>query len=206
MAMECTTSWADMCREMKYLDTSGSISFDTGTANSFALNIIPQGVGVNSRVGKKASLLKCSIHGVLKAGINSCNNTTLLLVYDRAPNAQPALPLSTDVLNTSTAGSQLNRNFEDRFQVIRRWAQGIVGDSSGAGASSASSGADGGTLVIIDEDISLYGAMTEWTAADTTGAVANMLKGSLFLLGVGDAVLGADTPVGTFHCRVDFDD
>lgn len=197
-------------RERKYLDTVvTSLPFDSDNAatSTTALNIIAQGDTVNQRVGKKVALKAVQIKGAIYAGDQSNDHAVLLLVYDRNPNQQAALPLPNDVLSSSNGGSCLtNRDWSERFKIIRRWDYAVVGQGSPAASNNAAGYPAGGSVIPVDEYVPLKGRETEWNASNTNGAVASMVKGSLFLLAMGDTPNGTTTPLFTGTCRVDFDD
>jgi len=197
-------------RERKYFDTDiTALPFDNDNlaTSTAGLNIIPQGDSVTQRIGKKVSMKAVQLKGTVVAGTSSNDHATLLLVYDRNPNQQAALPLPYDVVAGSSGGAFLsNRDWSERFKILRRWHYAVVGNGTPTPGDNAAGYAEGGSVIPIDEYISLKGLPTEWSSANSSGAVANMVKGSLFLVAVSDRAPGAARASFSGRSRVDFED
>lgn len=189
-------------REKKYIDVAvATANFDTTGTTTFCTPV-PQGDTVSSRIGKKISLKAIQIKGKIVAAALSVTKASLLLVYDRNPNA--ATPAITDVLASASSLALSNRQWSERFKIIRRWNYAITGS---AGSASASAGfPNGGVLVDVDEYVRLGGREVEWTTADTTGSGSAVVKGALYLFAIGDAANGTATPTGVFNLRTDYED
>jgi len=196
-------------REKKYFDTANiSIPFDNDNlaTSTQCLNIVAQGDSVTNRIGKKIAMKAVQIKGVVSAQDETNNHCTMLLVYDRNPNAQAALALPGDVVTASGSGVLTNRDNTERFKIIRRWEYSVTGSATGAGNQTNGYG-NGGSCIVVDEYVPLKGRETEWQATNTNGAVSSMVRGSLFLLCMGPTNAGGgDVPSFTGQVRLDYDD
>jgi len=199
-------------RERKYVDTSiNALPFDNDNlaTSTVSLNIVQQGDGTTERIGKKITLKAVQIKGAISAGEESNVSASLLLVYDRNPNQQAALPLPQDVLSGNSlafGGAGLsNRDWSERFKILRRWNYAVTSGDSATHAYAAGYPA-GGSVIPVDEYVDLKGRITEWTAASSTGAVNTMVKGSLFLLAIANNANGAQTPTFSGVSRIDYED
>lgn len=188
-------------KEKKYL-TSGALALNLDTTGGVTdLTIIPTGNTVNTRVGKQVGLVAFQMKGCVRAATLTSTHGALLLVYDREPNAQAAVPGLTDILTSATSNALTNRDNAPRFKIVRRWDYNVVGN--GGGASSPDS-----SLHIVDEYVKFNpdNYPIKWTAANTDGAYASKIKGALLLLYVGDVANGTTTPVANLQVRVDYQD
>lgn len=199
-------------RERKYLDTIvTSLPFDNDNlaTSTVALNVVPIGDTTNTRIGKKITLKAVQVKGAISAGEESNVSASLLLVYDRNPNQQAALPLPADVVSftaLASGGAGLsNRDWSERFKILRRWNYAVTSGDSATHAYAAGYPA-GGSVIPVDEYVDLKGRITEWTSGNGTGAVSAMVKGSLFLLAIANNANGAQTPTFSGATRIDYDD
>lgn len=189
-------------REKKYIDTSLALNFDNSSAVAsclVSLNIVPQSNTVTSRIGKKIAMKALQIKGAIYAGVASGDKVSMMLVYDREPNKAATVPPVTDILVSHASTSLTNRDNAARYKILKRWNYGVAGSIQTASAPENS-------IICVDEYIKLGGLETLWSAADTTGVVANMVRGDLLLLTVGDGANGASTPTLVATARLDFDD
>jgi len=199
-------------RERKFLDTIvTTLPFDSDNlaTSTVALNVVPIGDSTNTRIGKKISLKAVQIKGAISCGEESNVSASLLLVYDRNPNQQAALPLPADVLTITSLASGgaglTNRDWSERFKIVRRWDYVVTSGDSATHAYAAGYPA-GGSVIPVDEYVDLKGRVTEWTAGNSTGAVAAMVKGSLFLLAIANNANGPQTPTFSGATRIDYED
>lgn len=165
------------------------------------VSIVPLGMSVVTRIGKQISLKSFQIRGTIKAQTASATHGTMMLVYDREPNAAAALPVMTDILQLSTSNSLTNRDNAPRFKIVRHWDWSIVGTSGVASAPDSS-------VYCVNEFVRFKAGKypIKWTAADTNGLYTTKIKGALLLVFVGDVAAGTSAPTFAGNARLDFDD
>lgn len=166
------TGFVDLAAANYVCDTTGSVTL---------LATVAQGAGVSQRVGKKIVLKSLQCRGRFFAGtagvINDC---AAIIVYDKRPTG--ALPAVTAVLNTANAGSMNNDDNSDRFVILKRLDQILIGDST-----TVSTGLEA-------VDVSFYLPLRMLptvykSVAD--GAIADIEQGALYLVTVGVNAAGA---------------
>lgn len=189
-----------LSKENKYFDnTGGTFAFDT-TGQRSDLCIIPTGTGVQARIGKMVQLDSVQIRGSVLAGSGSKEHCTLMLVYDREPNAAAAVPAATDILMTASSNALTNRDNAPRFKIVRRWDFDIVGTPGTASVAAESQ-------KVIEEYVKLGPKYPiKWQGANTDGSTAAKVKGNLILMSIGNNANGAATPSLTCNVRVNFSD
>lgn len=168
-------------------DTTGTITL---------LATIPQGVSVNSRVGKKAKYVSIQTHGSVVSGASTTfSDAAILIVYDKKP--REALPAITDILVSATSRAFNNDAGSDRFVVIRRYDVLNVGNSA--------TPATGLEAVDFDHFVPLRDLPIQFAAA-ATGAMGDIEEGALYLVTVGSAAPGATASTLAAGFRVRFKD
>ena len=90
-------------------DTTGSVT---------ALNLVATGTDYTDRIGRKILMKSVNLIGTIvpQDTTVSANLSRVMLVYDKQPTG--ALPVITDILNTSNSLSQINLNNRDRFVIL----------------------------------------------------------------------------------------
>lgn len=177
------TGYVDVASNDYALDTTGSITL---------LNTIAQGASVNQRVGKKVVLKSLQCRG--QSFNNSAatgNDVAFLIVYDKRPTG--ALPAITDILNTANSRAMNNDANSGRFRIMKRVDCMMTGNDTNITDT---------TYMSQDFFLDLKGVQTVFKAA-TTGAIADIEQGALYLVTVGTAAAGtgaAALRVG-FRCR-----
>jgi len=171
------------------LDTTGSISH---------ISIVPQGTTVNTRVGRKCEIKYIQIRGEMRPNSTATHNSVAVyLVWDEQPNK--ALAAITDVLDGATSYALSKRENVQRFKILKKWTQVLMGNS---GAAMVSNG-----IVRLDEYIRLpKGLVVVPTTADTTGVIGDIITGALLLVTVGDQAAGTAAAVMEAAIRVGFSD
>ena len=174
--------------EMHYFDTEpGGLGMDT-TGTITALNIVAQGDALTQRTGSRYTQLGLQIRGYVQSGTaTTITMTAFLIVWDRQP--QGALPAITDILDTADSRSFQRADNRDRFHVLLRRDYVLMGP---AGTPTSAS------IKNVDEFIK-FRRQTVLAGGDTTGVVANMKTGGLYLVTVGVAPAGATA--GTMNAR-----
>lgn len=189
-------------KETGFVDTAVA-TYNYSTTGSIALlNTVAQGVTVNQRVGKKIML-----KGMLCRGLNLNNATALIndcamiIVYDKRPTG--ALPAITDVLVSASSQSMNNDANSGRFKILKRHDFTLVGNTS----QTAPPVSDGNITerVCNDEDwwLNLKGLPTTYKAA-TTGAIADIEEGALYIVTVGSNVAGTAAAIASLGFRLRF--
>lgn len=163
----------------------------TGTVTLAAL--LPQGKAFGTRTGKGAYLDCLSIEGVISAGAAGVVTKARLLVV-RDSQGAGALPTILDVLQTATSNSQYNSDNLERYEILldRNWV--LLG---AAGATSESAFAIEELVQVTD--------MIWYTKTDTTGVIADIEKGAVSVITIGDVAAGAAAGVATFGVRAYFE-
>lgn len=189
--------------EKKTVDTNIGLNFDTNSAvaNSMKLlNTIPTGNSAITRNGKSVTLKAVAIHGVVSAAsatlVQKC---VLLLIYIRNPNQAATLPAWTEIMATQEASALTNRDNASKYKILRRWEIEISGNST--------TPATGREQQVFNEYIPLHDMPSVWTAGDSTGVIADFVKGALILASLGNSANGATTtPTFSGNSRVYFSD
>lgn len=183
-------------RDAGYVDLAFT-GFTANTTGQIGLvATIAQGVSVNQRIGKKAKYKSVQLRGQFYANAAATiNDTAVLLIYDRKP--QNALPAITDVLVTATPQSFMNDANSDRFRVLRRWDNVLIGNST--------TPATGKEAVNFDQYVPLNGLPVEFGAAGT-GAIGDISTGALYLIVVGNVAAGTGAATCNIGCRTRFVD
>lgn len=183
--------------EQKFFDTALSEVFDkTAETAQASLNLVPQGVTENTRIGRKLHIKSIYIRGRFfndPAATNQMSICTLILVLDKQCNGAAAT--WADVFD-GTQTNQRMRNLanSERFQVIKTW-DCILPLTAG-----------------VDGAYTSTGCPLEWYKkvnipilfSNTTGAITEICCNNLLLLG-GDSV-SDDTCSFQGTCRLRFTD
>lgn len=179
--------FVDLAQASYALDTTGSIVL---------IATIPEGVDVNSRVGKKAFYKSLQMRGNASANtagvINDC---AVLIVYDKRPRG--SLPAITDILNTASSRSFNNDANSDRFEIVSRVDFTLVGNSTNLFTNE--------TAKNMDKFINLRMRRVQFEAAGT-GAIDDLSQGALYLVTVGSNPAGTTAAAVSLGFRTRFYD
>lgn len=184
-------------QERNFVDTTlSSLAVDT-TGSVTLINVIPQGVTVNQRIGKKALLKSVQIRGSFTpnsvANINKC---ALMLVYDSQSNGA-AIPAVTDILTAATSNVFTNNDNTHRFTILRRYDCLLQSSITvGVGVSELPSA--------IVEDFIKLDKEIEWNISAATGVQATIQKGALYVVTVGSNTAGTAAAIFSGNTRVRF--
>lgn len=104
--------------EKKYIDTAPAVYAADVTGSITLISGVATGTDYTNRIGRKILVNSIYVRGVVFTVGSNTNNSLarLMLVYDKQPTG--ALPVMTDILNSSTSVDQLNPNNRDRFAII----------------------------------------------------------------------------------------
>lgn len=200
----------DHLGENKYLDTAvlaGSIGSDSPAATLVqSLCIVPQGLTVNSRVGKKLRVMALQVKGKVSAAVGGTSTTGMTLkcaiVWDREPDKAALVPAVGDIYQGIDPSQLTNRDNAPRFKILKEWIMDFPVVTA-LGLTPAT-----GTQQHIAEYLSFKRKDLEviWTKADTAGAVAAMIKGDLLFVFVPSNTIAGAAVTGSINCRLDYED
>lgn len=188
-------------RELKFFDTTIAFTADaTGEIPATGqLNLIPQGVGDNNRVGRMCTLssLRMQLEVIFTPGAAATASTTLYLYLIQDKQNNGTAPAVTVPLTTATLRDALpNLENSHRFRIHKRWA--IALDAK-AGVSTAYNNA----TKMIDYYTKLAVPL-EFDSSVSTGAITSIRSNNMFL------VAGSSNSDDTINvngiCRVRFSD
>lgn len=196
-------------KEHKYFDTAiivGAIGSDMAAAAAVvSLNIVPQGNTTNAREGKKLQCMRLQIKGDIRASGAASNPTSVrcALVWDREPDKAALVPVAgSDIYLSTDPHSFTNRDNAPRFTILREYQYTFPGTNSVVGSM-----ADDQIHQFCEFiDMSKKSLEVIWTKADTTGAVANIVKGDLlWVIQCSDTIANAGL-AARINARLDFSD
>ena len=176
-----------------YVDLA-SASYNCDTTGSIALiATIPQGAGVGQRIGKRAMYKSILCRGILSAGSTGVGgDAAWMIVYDKRPTG--ALPAITDILTSVNSKAFMNDNNTGRFQIVRRWDDIVIGNSTSA--------TTGREFVNFDQFVSFRAPITFESAG--TGAIGDIDMGALYFVSVGGNGAGTTSPTLLVAFRTKF--
>jgi hypothetical protein len=184
--------------EGKYTENSLAMNCDT-TGSVQSMSFVAQGTTVTTRIGRKYRLRNFQLRGAIVQGTTAIQNVyALYLVWDAQPDGS-AIAV-TDLLASASSYALTNRDNSSRLKILKKWT-GVLA-SSGAGTGQADN-----VAVRIDEFFKLPDdCIVQYTAADTTGSVANLITGALYLVSVGNVAAGTAACTFTGNFRTAFED
>lgn len=197
--------------EKHYLDSTMvpevGISGWTADANHlFQLNAVPQGVTVNTRIGKKWMNKSLQCKGAFKSGTSQTTPSVVrcMLVWDRNPQGVAPVNTHTDMLVSADAFSLSARDNASRFKILRSWSFTMTGNLSGT----AGTFTDGSVKEFSFHYNFRKGKYkTECKQADIAGTPGFIIQGGLWFVVLGDSAYTAGgDPTGLLKFRLDFDD
>lgn len=181
------TGFVDLASAGYALDTTGAIAL---------IATIAQGTSVNQRVGKRVVLKSLQIRGAAQQGSTAIyNDCAVMIVYDRRPTG--SLPAITAILNTANSNSFNNDANSGRFKIVRRWDFCL----SGNGATPAT----GNEIKDMSQFVPLNDLPLVFKAA-TTGDIADIDEGALYVVTVGATAAGTAAAVANLGFRTRFID
>ncbi len=168
--------------EKKFFDTvrAGFTPSATGTIANLSLNLIPQGVTENSRVGRKCTITKIMIRGELTANTtatvaNTSSIIRVIIYLDKQANGATAAVL--DILETADEASFNNLSNSKRFKVLSDQRHPMI----------CPSGAGNGTTQEFGESITPYFWVKKKCSmpiefSSTTGAITEIRSNNIGVL------------------------
>lgn len=202
-------------KEHKYFDTTiGTNAIGNDMLPAFAvtsLNIVPQGITVNSRTGKKLRCMRLQFKGSMEQVQGATAAPTFVrisIVWDREPDKAALVPVAgTDIYLSTDPHSLTNRDNAPRFKILKEMQFCFPGNAVALGAGAQ---ADNSVQQFTEfMDFSKKDLECIWTKADTTGAVAALIKGDLlFVIQASQTKAAGGVQFSTLgcQCRLDFSD
>lgn len=181
--------------ERKNVDVQSTLT-PTAASNQFAgpvlLNGLAQGDTANQRAGRQVTLKSLLLRYSWEMGAGSSGGSParILIVYDRQTNG--SAHGITDLLSLDQFNSPLNLSNKDRFLVLADVLTSpisIVGDVS-----------------VADVIIRKFKQLNTMFNTGSTGAVADITTGSIYLWVAQTNDIGATAPVFTFYNRIRYTD
>lgn len=204
---------SDRLGENKYFDINFNAAIGTdATAATLVtdLCIIPQGLTVNSRVGKKLRVMRLAMKGNIYTTASPLSSVPqsvvrLSIVWDREPDKAALVPAITDVFMTNGSIALTNRDNAPRFKILKHLVFCLIPSVSAAGVVTNLSAQN---QVAFDEflDLSRKDLEIIWTKADTAGATAAKVKGNLLAVFTSDQSLTTGLVTAVVNYRVDYQD
>jgi len=152
---------------------------------------IPQGPGVNQRIGKRAFYRSITLRGAVFAGSTmTLADTSVLIIYDKRPTG--ALPAITDILTTTTPSGFMNDSNSGRFEVIRRMDTIVTGSQSAPNSNS---------MINFDHYIPLKSRPVVFETAGT-GAIGDIDSGALYIICMSAVGAGTNAPSASLSWRI----
>lgn len=180
-------NYVDVAVVAKAVDTTGTIAL---------LNTVAQGASINQRIGKKYFLKSCQMRGEIANNAAATYGTcVVLLVWDTKPTG--SLPAITDILVSASSYSFNNDNNTDRFRILRRYDNVLVGaPSATTGTSDSAKNMD--DFIKINKPVICKAA--------GTGAIGDIEEGALYCVTVGSAAAGTSASVANLGFRIRYTD
>jgi len=180
------TGYVDLETAGGNLDTTGFI---------WMLNTIAPGATQSTRVGKKVAMKGLQIRGLLYNGTSAyTNDVALIVVYDKRPTG--SMPAITAILESISSQSLNNDDNASRFRILRRIDYCLTGNATTPTSNSG---------VSIDTYVDLRKALVVYKSA-STGEIADISEGALYIIGVGSAAAGSAAAVAVLKTRVRYYD
>lgn len=196
--------------ELKVNDT-GPAQFQANSTGQFTLLMAPTpGSDITNRVGRKTVSKSIYIRGIVSAelpdqdgptvGASPAQLARMIVFVDMQPNA--AAPAVTDILTAATSVAQLNLNNRDRFIILRdkqfnlnAYAYNVTAQTAVASLSNSH---------CVKEYIPLN--VETIFNAGTTGTVADITSGALYMFWIGNRAAGGDDVTCALSSRVRYAD
>jgi len=189
-------SWRDRIDvDTKYTRINPSMIPVISTASITHLNVITRGTGTFQRMGDSCRLT--SIQMIAKVSSKTSTNANMCVgywVWDYEPDGN--LPAITDILEYDSVFSHPNRDNMTRFLIIPMFN---VTFPFAAGVGTSAKGI--AHTWPLPQD-----AFTRYTRTDTTGVLANIVRGALYMVLLGEDPAGATQGEFLGRIRVNFED
>lgn len=175
--------------------------FNTVGGAPFHIDVIPQGVEEQDRIGNKWQNMGLHLRGQVLPDLTSATASqmgTMYVIWDKQPNQ--ALPVFAEIF-TGTGGFEfINLGYQDRFVVCFKKNYlsqiDVTNDKIINGT------------YFVDEYIDLkpFKCVATSLNGDATGLIANRSTGALLLVTTGNIATGAGPPSVNLEARVYFQD
>lgn len=167
-------------KETGFVDTVSAVYACDTTGSVTLLNTVAQGASVNQRVSKKIKLKGLQVRGNLQASTaTTIADCAWMIVYDKRPVG--TLPAIADILVSISTNALNNDANSGRFSILKRVDQVLIGNITTPATG----------LEAVDQDgyLDLKMRDTVYKAA-TTGAIADIEQGALYLVTLGNQAAG----------------
>jgi len=183
-------------KEMKFVDLASNIvNLNSSTTNVQLLATIAQGASQSQRIGRKVQLKSVQIKGrVYASTTTTISGCRYLVVYDKQANK--AAPVWTDIMDTATYDAMKRDDNKDRFIILRDVITQVIGNST-----TPSTGQESQTV-----DLFIKINMPTEFAAVGTGAIGDIVAGSLWLISIGEITAGTAAAFLEFTSRTRYQD
>lgn len=176
--------FVDLINQGNSFNTTGSVTL---------LCTVPQGAGVNQRIGKKIMWSSIQMRGLVFANsATTLADAALIIVYDKRPTG--ALPAVTDILVSASSTSMNNNDNAGRFQIVRRMDWVFAGNSTTPTT---------GKEIIGFDHFAKFRRPCIFKSAGT-GAIGDIEEGALYYVCVGNTTGATIQPSSNLNWRVSF--
>lgn len=175
--------------EFKSFDVTGALSMVLDTTGQVdVLNTMVQGNDINNRIGRQVNIRSIEMRAVAQAtaATGTRQECLTMLVWDKDPDGVSATIAS--ILNSANVNSARNLTNRDRFIVLKRWNYVIYPD----------------TIVNNSHTLKYYKRHNLKTTynAGNAGTIADIQKGALLMVTLGQNVAGVTAGAMTYQCRI----
>ena len=179
-------------KETKYVDVATNITnLNSSSTNVILLSTIPQGSSQSQRIGRKAMLKSIQLRGrIYSSTTTTISGVRWALVYDAQSNK--ALPLWTDIFDTSTYDAMKRDDNKNRFFILK--------DNIGQVTGNSTTPATGGESFVIDCYVKINKPIEFSTLG--TGAIGDTVGGALYLVSIGEIAAGTAAAFMEFTSRL----
>lgn len=187
------------------------LDLTANSGNAVLLNPVPITAGISTRVGTKIKmrtlLLNCEISAPISSGVtlpSSHYHAKLWILYDKRPRWGTAVtPAITDIFENSGPFAFRSLSSRDRFDVLVE--KDVFLESSPAGSTPVPCwGSSSARRYNIRVPLN---RVTSWQANDTTGGLAAMTYGALYLCLTNNlAFVSGQMPSMIYNWKVSFED
>lgn len=171
------------------------------------LNAVPQGDGLGNRHANKMLCRMLYINGLITTAqsplisANEIRPARLVVLWDR--EARGLAPVFADVYDTPNVTSFPRVQFRERFQILYEKTFNPSADVGWFNTAGQAAYLTYNRMLKLRIPVN---RMTVWTPGATTGSIANVEKGSLYLLFITPAAPGNDSLVFNYEYKLTFED
>lgn len=163
-----------------------------GVSSAWCLNQVSRGASSTQRTGRRMEMVSLRMRGVAYADKDwGASALSLVLIYDRTPKFNVALPDYTDIFGALDFAAQVNLDNQDRFRILHRFDFILTGGTRGLQYQTPAIAPGDfdvydhttreNSFVMFDEVINLLDLETVWISSNQDGLLDSMNRGSLLL-------------------------